>query len=337
MARIVVTGSSGLVGRRLIAEVESAGGQVHRLVRSASDQPRSFAWDPMGGTVDATAFAGCDAVVHLAGEGIADKRWNDAQMQKIRDSRVIGTRTLVQALTALSEKPKVLVCASAIGFYGDRGSSELTEESTAGEGFLAEVCQAWEAEAKPAADAGIRVVHLRIGVVLSADGGALAKMLPPFKLGAGGVLGSGKQYMSWIDRDDLVGIIRFAIAQERPQRSGQRGGAGRGDQSGIYQDAGAGAGPPDDLPSARTGGPVGLRQDGRRAAAGQHAGRAHQVAAGGLWLSVSRPGGFIAASVGPLKRQLAGPCVAGCSPGLESFPGLRPGLCWSFRSIAFPS
>jgi uncharacterized protein (TIGR01777 family) len=111
------------------------------------------------------------------------------------------------------EKPKVLVCASAIGFYGDRGSSELTEESTAGEGFLAEVCQAWEAEAKPAADAGIRVVHLRIGVVLSADGGALAKMLPPFKLGAGGVLGSGKQYMSWIDRDDLVGIIRFAIAQ----------------------------------------------------------------------------------------------------------------------------
>jgi uncharacterized protein (TIGR01777 family) len=214
MARIVVTGSSGLVGRRLIAEVESAGGQVHRLVRSASDQPRSFAWDPMGGTVDATAFAGCDAVVHLAGEGIADKRWNDAQMQKIRDSRVIGTRTLVQALTALVEKPKVLVCASAIGFYGDRGSSELTEESTAGEGFLAEVCQAWEAEAKPAADAGIRVVHLRIGVVLSADGGALAKMLPPFKLGAGGVLGSGKQYMSWIDRDDLVGIIRFAIAQE---------------------------------------------------------------------------------------------------------------------------
>ncbi|HRX87073.1 MAG TPA: TIGR01777 family oxidoreductase [Phycisphaerae bacterium] len=208
---ITITGATGLVGTRLVHALEANGHAIRKLSRSRHSAPNTFVWDPQGGTVDPAALAGCDAVVHLAGENIAAGRWTDAQKARIRDSRVAGTRTICTALAGLDVKPKVLVSASAIGFYGDRGDAVLDENAPAGEGFLAGVCVAWERETQPAVDAGIRVVMPRIGVVLSPDGGALAKMLTPFKLGAGGVLGNGRQYLSWIDLDDLVGIIVFAL------------------------------------------------------------------------------------------------------------------------------
>ncbi|MCB9849925.1 MAG: TIGR01777 family protein [Phycisphaerales bacterium] len=211
---VAVTGSSGLVGTKLVAALRGAGDAVRRLVRGDARNEDSFAWDPAGGSVDPAALAGVDAVVHLAGEGIANKRWSEAQMARIRDSRLQGTRTLVRAIVAADPRPRVLVSASAIGYYGDRGDAVLDESAGGGSGFLPDVCRAWEAETKAAADAGVRVVRVRIGVVLSPEGGALAKMLTPFKLGAGGVLGSGKQYMSWIDLDDLVRIIQFAITTD---------------------------------------------------------------------------------------------------------------------------
>ena len=226
--KIVITGSSGLIGTALIASLTEAGDESgseagHRVTRLVRSRPRTQAgeahWDPAAGEMDATALEGQDAVVNLAGETIAE-RWTAAHKARIRDSRIQGTRLLCDAMAHLQKRPStgsglrpaVLVNASAIGFYGDRGAERLTEDSPPGTGFLAETCREWEAATAAAAQAGVRVVYLRTGVVLSARGGALAKMLPPFRLGLGGRIGSGTQFMSWIALDDLVGIVRHALA-----------------------------------------------------------------------------------------------------------------------------
>ena len=218
--KIIVTGSTGLVGTALVRSLLSEGHQVTRLVRGDSQTfsaPGTAAvrWDPSKGTVEAAELEGHDAVVHLAGEPVAGGRWTDEKKRRIRDSRVKSTKLLAETLAGLREKPKVLVSASAIGFYGNRGGEVLHEESASGEDFLSEVCRDWEKAALPASQAGIRVVHLRIGIVLSADGGALAQMLTPFKLGIGGRMGSGAQYMSWVALDDVVGIIEHALKDEQ--------------------------------------------------------------------------------------------------------------------------
>ena len=215
--RILVTGSSGLIGSALVPFLTAGGHRVIRLIRSQSQTPtigESWGWDPERGTILPTGREEPDAVVHLAGENIAGARWTQRQKALIRDSRVKGTRALSDLIGRRSPPPKVLVCASAVGYYGDRGDESLTEESASGSGFLPDVCREWEAACQPAAEKGIRVVNLRIGVVLSPAGGALARMLTPFKLGAGGVIGGGRQYMSWIALDDVVSAIHFALTHE---------------------------------------------------------------------------------------------------------------------------
>ena len=196
---IAVTGATGFVGRQLTAELTREGHSVLRLSRGQTDLRR----DPP-----------VDAVVHLAGEPVS-QRWNAAVKQRIRDSRVTGTRNLVDAMARLEHKPKVLVCASAVGYYGQRGDQPLDESAAPGEGFLSDVCREWEAEADRAASFGIRVVKIRIGLVLGRDGGALAAMLLPFRLGLGARLGDGRQWMSWIHLEDLTGMIRFALANDQ--------------------------------------------------------------------------------------------------------------------------
>jgi len=212
--RVLVSGSTGLVGRALLREFEDEGHTVVRLVRRPALHPGECAWDPEKGTIDEASLEGFDAVVHLAGENIASGRWTAARKARIRDSRVKGTALLSGALATCAKKPEVLVSASAIGYYANRGEEEVNEDSPPGMGFLAEVCQNWEAAAQAARLAGIRVVHPRIGIVLSDQGGALAKMLPPFRLGLGGPFGAGRNYMSWVALDDLAGIVRFAIAHK---------------------------------------------------------------------------------------------------------------------------
>jgi uncharacterized protein (TIGR01777 family) len=210
---IAITGSSGLVGRALVSVLEADGHLVRPVVRRPTRAGlNEISWDPAGGTIDAAEFGNVDAVVHLAGENISAQRWTPAFKKRFRDSRVRGTKLLSDTLASLAIKPSVFVSASAIGYYGDRGDEVLDESSSPGTGFLAEVCQQWEAATHPARDADIRVVNLRIGVVLSRDGGALAQMLTPFRLGVGGVLGSGRQYMSWIALDDLLRAIQFALS-----------------------------------------------------------------------------------------------------------------------------
>lgn len=212
---VLVSGSTGLVGTAVVASLTAEGHSVTRLVRSpGSPGTASIAWDPVAKQLPAPALEGLDAVVHLAGENIAKGRWNAAKKGKIRDSRVQGTRVLCEALAQLVEPPKVLVSASAIGYYGSRGDRVMREESRPGTDFLAEVCQAWEAATQPAEARGIRVVHLRIGVVMAREGGALHKMLTPFKLGAGGIIGSGQQYVSWVALDDVSGIIQHVLDTE---------------------------------------------------------------------------------------------------------------------------
>jgi uncharacterized protein len=214
---ILVTGASGMVGTALVSSLTSSNHEVTRLVRRQPNPGEKAArWDPMAGTLEVSALEGVDAVVHLAGENIAE-RWTAAKKARIRDSRVKGTQLLCETLARLSSPPKVLVSVSAIGYYGDRGEETLTEDSPPGRGFLPEVCRAWEAATEPARQHGIRVARLRLGVVLSATGGALAKMLPPFRLGLGGVLGSGRQYMSWIALDDVVGTIQHALVTDALQ------------------------------------------------------------------------------------------------------------------------
>ena len=211
---VLLTGSSGLIGSALAPALAGDGHQVRRLRRAPSAGPDEASWNPADGTFASGALDGIDAVVHLAGENIAGGRWTAARKARIRDSRVDGTRRLCEALAALDTPPRVLVAASAIGYYGDRGDELLDESAAPGTGFLPAVSRSWEGAAAPARDAGIRVVHLRIGIVLSPAGGALAQMLLPFRLGVGGVLGSGDQYMSWIALDDVVGVVRHALADE---------------------------------------------------------------------------------------------------------------------------
>lgn len=207
---IAVTGASGLVGSELLPLLTTGGHEVTRVVRGEAGKGE-VRWDPSADSFNASSLDGVDAVVHLAGENIAAGRWTMALKQRIRNSRVHGTRILCRALARMQTPPKVLVAASAIGFYGNRGDEMLDESSAAGEGFLSAVCEAWEAAAQPAKETGIRVVHVRIGVVLSPKGGALAKMLTPFKLGVGGIIGNGRQYWSWISIDDVASAIHHAM------------------------------------------------------------------------------------------------------------------------------
>jgi len=212
--RVAITGSSGLIGSALVPSLAGGGRQVFRLVRGVVPGANCIRWDPSTGVRDGALLEGLDAVVHLAGENIAGGRWTARRKAEIRRSRVEGTARLAEALARLARRPKVLAVASAIGFYGDRGAETLTEESPGGNDFLAQVCREWEAAAGPAAQAEIRVVNLRFGIVLSPAGGALQKMLLPFKFGAGGRVGSGRQYWSWIALDDVVGAIQHALATE---------------------------------------------------------------------------------------------------------------------------
>ena len=217
---VAVSGSSGLVGTALVASLRAGGHEVRRLVRRSSPgaaEPAAGAgradipWDPGGGRLDPGPLAGCEAVVHLAGENIAARPWSRAQKKLLRDSRVPPTALLASALASLPRPPRVLVQASAIGYYGDRGDEILTETSPPGTGFLPEMCRAWENAAAPARAAGIRVVGARFGIILSARGGALRKMLTPFRLGIGGVVGSGRQYWPWLEIEDAVGIVEHAL------------------------------------------------------------------------------------------------------------------------------
>lgn len=207
---VAVTGSSGLVGSTLVPLLTTGGHRVIKLVRNNAGES-DIDWDPQSDSFVGSALEGIDAVVHLAGENIAAARWSEKTKEKIRSSRVHGTSVLCEGLAKMQTPPKVVVCASAIGFYGDRADDVMTEESAAGSGFLAEVAQEWEGATAPAREAGIRVVNLRFGVILSPQGGALKKMLLPFRLGMGGRVGNGQQYWSWISVDDAAGAIHHAL------------------------------------------------------------------------------------------------------------------------------
>ena len=208
-SRILLSGSSGLLGSGLLPSLKSRGFQVVRLVREAASADDQIAWDPLQPLPPET-LAGFDAVIHLAGETVVG-RWTDAKKAKIRESRVTSTHYLAQALAQTSEKPRVLITASAIGYYGDRADELLRESSSPGSAFLAEVCREWEAATQSAADAGIRCEQIRTGVVLTRDGGALKKMLAPFRLGIGGNLGTGRQWMSWIHIQDWIGAVHHIL------------------------------------------------------------------------------------------------------------------------------
>ena len=213
--KVLVSGSTGFIGSALIRDLAGDGHSVTRLVRSPSKAGGdAVLWNPEKGIVDCNGLTGHDAVVHLAGENIAGSSWTPERKASIRDSRVRGTQHLCETLSRLERPPATLVCASAVGYYGDRGSEILREDSPPGKGFLAEVCREWEEAIGEAAQRGVRVVNLRIGMVLSPEGGALAKMLPVFRAGAGGRVGSGEQYVSWIALPDLVGVIRHALVTD---------------------------------------------------------------------------------------------------------------------------
>jgi uncharacterized protein len=212
--RVAVTGASGLIGTALVPHLRSVGHEVVRLVRRPAAAPDEVTWDPKAGTVDLDALAGVDGVIHLAGAGVGDHRWTDDYKREILDSRVDGTHTIVNAMLALDPRPRVLVSASAIGWYGDTGDRIVDETAPAGSGFLADVVRAWEAAAGPAASAGIRVVHPRTGLVVAKSGGAWARMFPLFRLGVGGKLGPGSQYWSWISLRDEVCALQFLLEQD---------------------------------------------------------------------------------------------------------------------------
>ena len=214
--RIAVTGSSGLLGTALVAALRADGHEVIRLVRTATGAPGTIAWDPRAdrGGLDPRSLDGVVAVVHLAGAGVADKRWTPAYQAEIRDSRVRGTRALVGSLAAMATPPAALLSGSAIGWYGDTGGREVTESDPAGSGFLSEVVRDWEAAAGDAAQAGIRVVTLRSGVVLSPKGGILGRLLPLFRLGLGGRIGTGRQVLSWIGLSEWVAAARFLLGRD---------------------------------------------------------------------------------------------------------------------------
>lgn len=211
--RVAVSGAGGLVGSSLVASLRAAGHTIGRLVRRPEDSAETIVWDPLRGEIDSERMEGFDAVVHLAGENIASGRWTERRKQRIRDSRVLGTRLIAEALAGLQRPPRVLINASAIGYYGDRGDEILDERARPGKGFLSETCVAWEEATAAAQQAGVRVVRLRIGVVLSRAGGVLSRLHLPFRLGLGGRVGSGRQYVSWIALDDLVAAVEHAMQQ----------------------------------------------------------------------------------------------------------------------------
>lgn len=217
MERVLVSGASGPIGAALLPSLEQVGAEVVRLVRRPSRNTSEISWNPLSeepaSGLSSSVVSGFDTVIHLAGETVMG-RWTEAKKKAIRDSRVRGTRNLATALSRTESKPRVLICASAIGFYGDRNDELLTEDDTGGQGFLPEVCREWESTSRIAANAGIRTVNVRFGLMLSGNGGALAKMLMPFKLGVGGRIGTGQQWWSWIHIEDLVGGIRHAIRTE---------------------------------------------------------------------------------------------------------------------------
>lgn len=212
--KILISGASGLVGSALVRSLQRNGHDIQRLIRAGR---QGVKWDPETYEIEEPSrLADRDAVVHLAGEPIVG-RWSDEKKRRIRDSRVNSTRALSDTLAGLQNRPSVLIVASAVGYYGNRGDETLTEDSAPGDGFLADVCKEWEAAAAPARDAGIRVVHVRFGMLLSPDGGALKAMLTPFKLGLGGRVGSGSQFVSWASVADAVGVIQHAIETDSLQ------------------------------------------------------------------------------------------------------------------------
>ena len=212
--KVAVTGSSGLIGTALTAALAAAGHDVMRVVRGDGAGSDMVRWDPKAGTIDAAGLAGIDAAVHLAGAGIADHRWTDDYKRELVASRLDGTSLLARTLAGLEPRPAVLVSASGIDYYGDRGDDVLDEAASKGTGFLSDLCAGWEAAADPAREAGIRVAHTRSGIVLSPRGGALKKQLPLFKLGLGGRFGSGRQWQSWIALDDEVGAILHLLTTD---------------------------------------------------------------------------------------------------------------------------
>lgn len=213
--RVLVSGSSGLIGSALVRVLRSDGDEVFRLVRREKSADDEVSWDPAQGRgPDPVAIEGVDAVVHLAGAGVGDHRWTDAYKQELTESRVDSTRLLATVLAGLDRLPQVFLSGSAVGYYGDTGDTEVDENSPAGKDFLAQLCVQWEAASEPAAQAGIRTVGMRSGIVLSTKGGALGKVLPLFRAGLGGRLGSGKQYVSWIARPDHVAAIRFLMTAD---------------------------------------------------------------------------------------------------------------------------
>ena len=293
--RWLITGSSGLVGTALRAFLSAGGHEVGRLVRGPSRSPRppgdsSASWDPAAGRLEPDAVSGYDVVVHLAGAGIADGRWTAKRKAQIRDSRVQGTDLLARSLAAASRPPRVLVCASAVGFYGDRGDMQVDEGSAAGRGFLADTSRAWEAAARPAIDAGIRVVFLRIGIVLSPAGGALARMLLPFRMGLGGPLGDGRQYWSWIALDDLVGVVLHVAATEELAGPVNAVAPGCGSKRRLLAFPGARAAPPGGVPGSRSGHSAPAGRDGPGTPAGGRAGAADEADRLGLRLPVRGTG-----------------------------------------------
>ncbi len=213
--KVLIAGATGLVGTALKRSFGKKGIDVTDLVRTAPNIGLpEVEWHPNQGEIDAAALEGFDAVINLAGESIAEGRWTDEKKKRIRDSRIHGTKLLSETLAKLSTPPKVFLCASATGFYGSRGDEILDEDSAPGKGFLADVCREWEEATRAASDAGIRVVNLRFGPIFSGEGGMLSKLLTPFKLGVGGKVGSGKQYLSWVAMDDVVGVINLALEND---------------------------------------------------------------------------------------------------------------------------
>jgi len=209
--RILLSGASGLVGSALQIHLRAEGHKIYRLVRNPPRSAQEIFWNPESGLLDTPSIENFDACIHLSGENIGEGRWTAEKKKRLRESRILSTQTLVKKFLSLKKPPSHFLCASAVGFYGDRGDETLDEQSIAGQGFLPQLCEEWEQTSEPLSAQGIRVAHLRFGIILSSKGGALSKMLTPFKLGLGGIIGSGKQWMSWIALEDTIRAIDFVL------------------------------------------------------------------------------------------------------------------------------